>query len=541
MTAEIIAAFGETFRRDRRVRKEASASAAAMALSGGSATLPLGVKDLAVAIPPAEGVRRVSATALCRDSSGVITVRLRFKSGKPQSVLVPAGEEVRDTDEMSTSFLVRLVAGEPKDFLEIEPHAEATEVALSRVGGEPCLLRLHVHGEADAATEDGGTGAREPTAPARQRTSVKGTIWKAQELLREGYAERALDVALTRATDIERPAVALLRATLAEDDAEWLAHVNAYVEPFAIAPIRLEGTSGPRFLRLAADAPETISGGPLVTVIMPAFNAEATLAHAAGSILKQSWAELELIIVDDCSTDTTYEIGHHIARNDPRARVLRNRVNVGPYVSKNMALSMARGEYITCHDADDWAHPQRLENQVDALLAADGRACVASWLRLDQAGAFGGFTSIGRQSHDGALRIAHVTCMIEAEFMRRYVGHWDCVRFGADGEMLERLEGLLGQDLLRPRQLSVFSLDTPRSLTNDTVHGISRTAGLSATRREYRDAWRRWHATLTSAGAYINFPLSQRPFVAPDDCVVSSETMRVVSAMSPIARGFTST
>src|SRR5690606_16578583 len=128
MTAEIIAAFGETFRRERRVRRGASTSGTAVTLESGGATLPLGVKDLAVAIPPAEGVRRVSATALCRDSSEVIAVRLRFKPGKPQSVRVPAGEEVHDADEMSTSFLVRVVAGEPKELLEIEPHAEAAEV-----------------------------------------------------------------------------------------------------------------------------------------------------------------------------------------------------------------------------------------------------------------------------------------------------------------------------------------------------------------------------------------------------------------------------
>ena len=135
--------------------------------------------------------------------------------------------------------------------------------------------------------------------------------------------------------------------------------------------------------------------------------------------------------------------------------------NVGRYVSKNIALSMARGSYITCHDADDWADPQRIEKQIAAIASTGGRAraCVSSWLRLDEAGRFCGFTAIGRQSHDGALRLAHVTCMIETDFMRRYVGHWDSVRFGADGEMLERLERLLGEDLLRLRHLSVLSLD----------------------------------------------------------------------------------
>src|SRR5690606_26819178 len=142
-------------------------------------------------------------------------------------------------------------------------------------GGEACVMRLQLDGEADAAQH---------TDPAHERKddkrSFKGTLWKAQELLREGRPERAMEVASAYATDIERPALALLRATLAKDDSTWLANVNAYAEPFGIAPIGLRDGPEPRFMRLTADAPRAISGGPLVTVIMPAFNAEQTLELA---------------------------------------------------------------------------------------------------------------------------------------------------------------------------------------------------------------------------------------------------------------------
>jgi hypothetical protein len=114
--------------------------------------------------------------------------------------------------------------------------------------------------------------------------------------------------------------------------------------------------------------------------------------------------------------------------------------------------------------------------------------------------------------------------------MKRYVGHWDSVRFGADGEILERLERLLSEDLLRLRQLSVLSLDAPRSLTNDAAHGISRSAGLSPARRMYRDAWREWHSTVTADSAYIEFPQLRRPFVAPAACVVHTAEAELVRA-----------
>jgi len=535
MSAEIIAAFGEAFRRERRVfRKESEAGTAdVVSLEKGHVVLPLGIKEQRVAVGAFETARRVAATALCADASEVVTLRVTFERSEVQRVRDLTGESVDEPGRDRTTFLVRLIAGEAKELFEIVPQGEVTEFAVCRVGGEPCVVRLQIGGLAPRSAVTNGERTSTPPAVvvSGNPPSSKGTLWKAQELLREGRPERAMEVALAYATDVERPALALLRATLAAGDDEWLANVNAYLEQFETAPIRLEKTNAPRFLRLSADVPHTVSGGPLVTVLMPAYNAERTLELAASSILKQSWRELELIIVDDCSVDATPEVAHRIARSDPRARVHRNAVNVGPYVSKNIALSMANGAYITCHDADDWAHPQRIEKQVEAIVASGGRAraCVSSWLRLDEAGSFCGFTAIGRHSHDGALRLAHVTCMIEAEFMKRYVGHWDSVRFGADGEMLERLERLLGEDLLRLRQLSVLSLDAPRSLTNNAAHGISRSAGLSPTRRAYRDAWRRWHAVLTD-GAYIEFPQRARPFAVPDACTVPSAAMDLVCA-----------
>lgn len=538
MTAEIVAAFGEAHRRAQRTQKETDADIVdGVAFGKGAAMLPLGVKNRRVAIRSTPAARHVAATALCADSSQVVVVRLTLDPRNAAHVQDVAGEA---EDETSATFLVRLAAGETKRLFEIGSHAAAVEVALCRVGGDPCVLRLELdNGVEGTAKEPSGTGDA-TSLGGRDRASSKGVLWKSQELIREGRADRAMEVALAYATDVERPALALLRATLATDDADWLANVNAYIEQFGVVPIRLERTNASRFLRLTADAPRSVSGGPLVTVIMPAFNAERTLAHAAGSILKQSWAELELIIVDDCSNDSTSEVAQRVARLDSRAKVIRNNVNAGPYVSKNVALALARGAYITCHDADDWAHPQRIEHQIEAMKRSGARACVASWLRLDEGGAFTGFTSVGRQSHDGALRLAHVTCMIETQFMRRYVGYWDCVRFGADGEMLERLERLLGQDLLRLRHFSVLSLDAPRSLTNDAVYGISKAAGLSPTRRAYRDAWRQWHATLTADAAYVAFPQRGRPFEAPQECVVSRAVMdlvRVDNHLQDLAHG----
>src|SRR5690606_13076944 len=128
-----------------------------------------------------------------------------------------------------------------------------------------------------------------------------------------------------------------------------------------VTPLCLAPTNDSRFNRLAALGAEAPRSGPLVSVLMPAFNAERTLKTAASSILQQTWRSLELIIVDDASTDATWRIAQDIAAADSRVTVRRNTTSVGPYVCKNLMLNLVQGEYITCHDADDWAHPQRLE------------------------------------------------------------------------------------------------------------------------------------------------------------------------------------
>lgn len=509
MLRDIISAYGERFRRAARSNKTDGDDD--IRLSDRAETFPLGVTDQRFVLSESDAVRTLSATALSADAYETITLRL----------------ELEEEGTEGNVRIVQLIPGESKPLLESVPDNTNVAFKLRRIGGEPCLLRLETNAE---------QGHR-----IRNRPPAKGTLLKAMQLLHAGREDLAIEAALAQVNEVERPALSLLHATLAiDDDSAWLSHLNEYVTRFDIAPISLRAGDSPRFMRLDAKPPRSVATGPVVTVLMPAFNAERTLEFAATSILNQSWRPIELIIIDDCSTDATWQIAQRLAHTDSRVRAHRNKANVGPYVSKNLALSQAKGAYITCHDADDWAHPQRIEKQVEALLATDGRspACIAGWLRFDESGRFTGVTRVGRQSDDGALQIAHVTCMLEADFMRKRVGYWDSVRFAADGEILERLELILGGNFLKLRQLAVLSLNSPQSLTNDPVHGISRGSGLSPVRRAYRDAWRQWHATLTPDGAHLPFSAS-RPFPAPDECKVSREALdlvRTATANSEVCR-----
>lgn len=515
LASRLIAGFGESFRRELRLRKRSMPDGPDVLRidSAASVLMPLGIKKQTVVLEPSAVARRLEATI--------------FSAAPSDSVMLELAVVGADAENQT---LVRLVAGVEKVLLEIGPAPEPVRCDVRRVNGEPCVARLSI---ADAEAAPGRVNRPDLAMESLRRRAAKGVLWQAQELIEEGLVRRAVESATANASDTERPALDLLRANLVRhDERTWLSYVNRYVARFGIAPVELSRASADRsgkYLGLQASAPP-VTGGPLVSVILPAFNAGRTLEQAASSILRQTWTNLELFIIDDCSHDDTWRIARQLAGSDTRVRVHRNASNVGPYVSKNLVLAAAAGTYVTCQDADDWAHPQRLECQIRAMTeGARARASVGGMIRLDDSGLFG-FTRVSRLSDDGALRLAHVTCMLDAEFMRRYVGYWDSVRFGADGEMFERLRHILGDEFRYLRQLSLFSLDTPGSLTNDAVHGISKRTGPSPVRRAYRDSWRRWHASLTPDGAFVQFPPIDRPFFAPDESVVAAASISLVVA-----------
>jgi glycosyltransferase involved in cell wall biosynthesis len=97
-----------------------------------------------------------------------------------------------------------------------------------------------------------------------------------------------------------------------------------------------------------------------VSIVVPAFNAERWIADAIGSALAQTEPALEVLVVDDASTDRTPDIAAGAAAGDPRVRIMRLDRNSGPAAARNRAIAEARGTWIALLDADDRFHPDRL-------------------------------------------------------------------------------------------------------------------------------------------------------------------------------------
>lgn len=101
-----------------------------------------------------------------------------------------------------------------------------------------------------------------------------------------------------------------------------------------------------------------------VSVITPAYNASQHLPETIQSVQQQTFTDWEMIIVDDCSSDNTFEVACNCAKDDPRIKVLRHEKNAGVSAARNTALDFASGDYIAFLDSDDLWLPQKLEKQL---------------------------------------------------------------------------------------------------------------------------------------------------------------------------------
>jgi glycosyltransferase involved in cell wall biosynthesis len=127
--------------------------------------------------------------------------------------------------------------------------------------------------------------------------------------------------------------------------------------------------------------PSSSSATPLVTVLLPVYNAGPYLAETIESILAQTLTDFEFIIIDDCSTDDSLAVAQRYVAQDARVTVLANDRNRGRAHADNRGHALARGRYIAKMDADDIALPHRLQRQADFLTATPQVGLISSYLQ----------------------------------------------------------------------------------------------------------------------------------------------------------------
>lgn len=116
--------------------------------------------------------------------------------------------------------------------------------------------------------------------------------------------------------------------------------------------------------------PTPDSQQPKVSVVLPVLNGMATIGKAVDSILEQTEKNLEIVIVDDGSTDGTFDYVQSRSMLDPRIKLFRHEKNMGLATARNATISHASGEWIAIFDADDWCEAERFEKLLKAAEAA---------------------------------------------------------------------------------------------------------------------------------------------------------------------------
>jgi teichuronic acid biosynthesis glycosyltransferase TuaG len=120
---------------------------------------------------------------------------------------------------------------------------------------------------------------------------------------------------------------------------------------------------------------------PMVSVVIPCFNGSRYLSRTIESVLAQTWADLEVIVVDDCSSDDSVEVAQRHGRSDARVRVIRRERNAGtPAAPRNDGTAAALGHWVAFLDADDIWHPRKLELQMK-VLGEQGAALCSTRMR----------------------------------------------------------------------------------------------------------------------------------------------------------------
>lgn len=119
--------------------------------------------------------------------------------------------------------------------------------------------------------------------------------------------------------------------------------------------------------------------GPLVSILMTAYNREYFIVEAIESVLASTYQNWELIIVDDRSSDNTVNVAKSYAIKDNRIKVYQNEINLGDYPNRNKAVSYARGEYFTFCDSDDTLFPGAIETILKIIDKTPGFNMAMYW------------------------------------------------------------------------------------------------------------------------------------------------------------------
>lgn len=270
--------------------------------------------------------------------------------------------------------------------------------------------------------------------------------------------------------------------------ANWAAVISEVLAADGRAPVSIgDPGDGTLFDALRAEAEPRHVDGPRVTVLVPSFNGSDFLETTLRCLVRQTWKDLEIIVVDDGSDEPHRRMTREACeRYGDDVIFVQQPENLGAYCARNRGLELSTGEYITVHDDDDWSHPEKIEVQVRDLLERGPRSAnmtrhvrTAPSLRMS------------RINNNPSFSQGNFSSLMFHRSILEEVGVWDDVNRGADAEFRDRLVKVIGEpvEILGDAPLS-FTRTHEASLTSNEIgRGY-----LDPARLLYQASYQRAHA-----------------------------------------------
>lgn len=293
----------------------------------------------------------------------------------------------------------------------------------------------------------------------------------------------------------------------AGDEQRWLAALNTGLFGPDVVQAGLLPQGETPFDRLTTSGDHRVTDEHRITVVISCYNPDRHLLTAVRSVVEQTWQNFELFVVDDASPAPLPGVLEEVERMDPRVRVIRKAVNGGTYRARNTALRLATGDFFTCLDSDDWAHPQRLELGVRPMLADPTLVATRSMgVRATEE------MEISRVGYAGRFKAAS-SLMVRTFPVVNRVGFFDPVRKAADNEYALRVEAAFDGKVVdvSNHALTILLADASSLSASDYSPGWRHPA-----RSEYVESYSEWHRRVQwrTAPMFL-LPHGPRPFPAP--------------------------
>lgn len=259
---------------------------------------------------------------------------------------------------------------------------------------------------------------------------------------------------------------------------------------------------------------------PSISVIVTSFNASEDIIGCLNSLKMCRYDNLEIVVVDDCSSDDTFEKVTEFQKNNGQLKVVihKNEKNTGTYVCRNIGINLATSDWITFQDSDDISTPTRFHDFAFSINNSSSSkvAFMGFYRRI--------FSNQWPAIIDGVFNLKGlITLTVNKSWMLENIGYFDSVRTLGDSEFYKRLHIVAGETRIG-KVYNCLYLATIRgnSLSSKTFiknknNTYTKSNSLFPDRMRYIESFTEWHKK--NKKLYIPFPIMKREFEAPSTIV----------------------